>query len=187
MPLATLLDVAAKSYGFDAADTDLLPFVRDRLRGYLRDQNMRHDVVAAALADDDGDDVCLMAKRAEALAKFLAGDNGVGLVAGWRRVSSMLAVEEKKAGSSFAAEFDPALFNAIEKAVFDRLASIPNETVCIGQQLTALGALREPIDVFFDKIIVNDDDAAIRHNRLGLLAMVRARMLAVADFTKLEG
>ena len=99
----------------------------------------------------------------------------------------MLAAEEKKAGSSFAAETNPALFNAIEKAVFDRLASIPNEMVGIGQQLTALGALREPIDVFFDKIIVNDDDAAIRHNRLGLLAMVRARMLAVADFTKLEG
>ncbi len=148
---------------------------------------MRHDVVAAALADDGGDDVCLMAKRAEALAQFLAGDNGAGLVAGWRRVSSILAAEEKKAGSSFVPETDATLFNEIEKAVFDRLASIPDGAAGIGQQLTALGALREPIDVFFDKIIVNDDDAAIRHNRLGLLAMVRARMLAVADFTKLEG
>ena len=187
VPLAKLLEVAAKSYGFDSADSDLLPFVRDRLRGYLRDQNMRHDVVAAALADDGGDDVCLMAKRAEALAQFLAGANGAGLVAGWRRVSSILAAEEKKAGSSFVPETDAALFNEIEKAVFDRLASIPDEAAGIGQQLTALGALREPIDVFFDKIIVNDEDAAIRHNRLGLLAMVRARMLAVADFTKLEG
>jgi glycyl-tRNA synthetase beta chain len=47
--------------------------------------------------------------------------------------------------------------------------------------------LRSPIDLFFEKIVVNDDDPAIRLNRLGLLAMIREKMLAVADFTKIEG
>ena len=145
---------------------------------------MRHDKVAAALADDGGDDVCLMAKRAE--AGTILGRCQRGLVAG-NAGSARCSLWKKKAGSSFAAETDPALFNAIEKAVFDQLASIPDETVGIGQQLTALGALREPIDVFFDKIIINDEDAAIRHDRLGLLAIVRARMLAAADFLNRKG
>jgi glycyl-tRNA synthetase beta chain len=53
--------------------------------------------------------------------------------------------------------------------------------------MRALGTLREPIDVFFDSVVVNDDDDAVRMNRLGLLAMVRDAMTRVADFTKLEG
>ena len=76
--------------------SDLLPFIHDRLRGYLRDQQMRHDVVAAALANIDGDNIRLMAARATALATFLTGPDGSGLMAGWRRVSSILAAEEKR-------------------------------------------------------------------------------------------
>jgi glycyl-tRNA synthetase beta chain len=53
--------------------------------------------------------------------------------------------------------------------------------------MRALGTLRAPIDVFFDSVVVNDDDDAVRMNRLGLLAMVRDAMTRVADFTKLEG
>ena len=73
LPLAKVLQAAAKGYGFAVVDVDLLPFIRDRLRGYLRDQQVRHDVVAAALADADGDDIRLMAARATALAAFLDG------------------------------------------------------------------------------------------------------------------
>ncbi|NCW30144.1 MAG: glycine--tRNA ligase subunit beta [Alphaproteobacteria bacterium] len=187
IPLGKILDEAAKGYGFAAVDADLLPFIRDRLRGYLRDQNMRHDVVAAALAGDDGDDVCLMVARALALAGFLEAADGSGLMAGWRRVSSILAAEEKKAKTSFAAACDPALFTPIEKDLFAPLSTMPANTGTIDAQLAALGALRSPIDVFFDKIVVNDDDPAIRLNRLGLLAMIREKMLSVADFTKIEG
>jgi glycyl-tRNA synthetase beta chain len=187
LPLGNVLQDAAKAHGFAAVDADLLPFIRDRLRGYLRDQMMRHDVVAAALAGDEGDDICLMASRAAALATFLDGENGAGLMAGWRRVSSILAAEEKKAGTVFPAVTDPALFNEVEQALHAPLAAIAADEQDINVKLVALGALRSPIDVFFDRIVVNDDDAAIRHNRLGLLATVREKMLAVADFTKLEG
>ena len=64
---------------------------------------------------------------------------------------------------------------------------MPDHADDIETPLQALGALRAPIDLFFDKLVVNDDDPAIRQNRLGLLAMVRERMLSVADFTKIEG
>ena len=187
IPLGKILQASASGYGFAKVDADLLPFIRDRLRGYLRDQKMRHDVVAAALADDDGDDIYLMATRASALAGFLAAADGTGLMAGWRRVSSILAAEEKKAKTAFAATSDPALFTDAEKALFDPLSTMAVNQDNIESQLAALGALRSPIDLFFEKIVVNDDDPAIRLNRLGLLAMIREKMLAVADFTKIEG
>ena len=187
LPLATLLQKAAENYQFDAADEDILPFIRDRLRVYLRDQNMRHDVVAAALADSSGDDLCRMADEARSLAGFLADGEGAGLMAGWRRVSSMLSAEEKKAKKSFPATTDPALFNDIEQRLHTALAAVPDSDVDFASKLTALGQLRLPIDAFFDGIVVNDDDPAIRLNRLGLLAVIREKMLMVADFSKIEG
>jgi len=187
LPLADVLHAAASSYGFATADADLLPFIRDRLRVHLRDRQMRHDVVAAALADADGDDIRLMADRATALAAFLAAPDGDGLIAGWRRISSILTAEEKKSKMAFAASSDPTLFNEIEQALFTPLSALADNNANVDEQLAALGALRSPIDAFFDKIIVNDDDSEIRLNRLGLLAMIREKMLAVADFTKIEG
>ena len=187
LPLATLLQKAAENYQFDAVDGDILPFIRDRLRVYLRDQNMRHDVVAAALADSSGDDLCRMADEARSLAGFLADGEGAGLMAGWRRVSSMLSAEEKKAKKSFPAATDPGLFNDIEQRLHTALAAVPDSDVDFASKLTALGQLRLPIDAFFDGIVVNDDDPAIRLNRLGLLAVIREKMLMVADFSKIEG
>ncbi len=187
LPLATLLQKAAENYQFDAVDEDILPFIRDRLRVYLRDQNMRHDVVAAALADSCGDDVCRLADEARSLADFLADGEGAGLMVGWRRVSSMLSAEEKKAKKSFPAATDPSLFNDIEQRLHAALAAVPDSDIDFASKLTALGQLRLPIDAFFDGIVVNDDDPAIRLNRLGLLAVIREKMLMVADFSKIEG
>ena len=187
LPLATFLQKAAENYRFDAVDEDLLPFIRDRLRVYLRDQNMRHDVVAVALADASGDDLCRVADEARSLAGFLADGEGVGLMVGWRRVSSMLSAEEKKAKTAFSATTDPTLFNDIEQCLHKALIAVPHNDVDFSMQLTALGQLRLPIDAFFDGIVVNDDDPAIRMNRLGLLAAIREKMLMVADFSKIEG
>ncbi len=108
-------------------------------------------------------------------------------MAGWRRVSSMLSAEEKKAKKSFPATTDPALFNDIEQRLHTALAAVPDSDVDFASKLTALGQLRLPIDAFFDGIVVNDDDPAIRLNRLGLLAVIREKMLMVADFSKIEG
>ena len=187
LPLTTLFQKAAENYKFDTFDDDILPFIHDRLRGYLRDQNMRYDVVAAALADSSNDDLCRMAHEARSLAGFLADGEGAGLMAGWRRISSILSAEEKKAKKSFPATTNPALFNDIEHRLHTALAAVPDSNVDFASKLSALGQLRLPIDAFFDRIVVNDDDPAIRLNRLGLLAVIRSKMLMVADFSKIEG
>ena len=108
-------------------------------------------------------------------------------MAGWRRVSSMLTAEEKKAKKLFPATTDPALFTDIEKRLHTALTALPDGDVDFALKLAALGQLRLPIDSFFDGIVVNDDDPAVRLNRLGLLAVIREKMLIVADFSKIEG
>ena len=197
MPLGTILSAAANAHGFDAVDPDLLAFIRERLRVTLRDDGLAHDVVAAALGDDGAegdDDILALADRAAALSEFLSGDDGTGLLAGWRRAASILNAEESKAKQAFSPETDPRLFTEdAEIALHGALAALPEpaagaqdrETLLAAMQ--SLGGLRGPIDGFFDRVVVNDDDAAVRQNRLGLLAMVRHSMQRVADFSKLEG
>ena len=197
MPLGTILSAAARAHGFDAVDPDLLAFIRERLRVTLRDDGLAHDVVAAALGDDGAegdDDILALADRAAALSEFLSGDDGTGLLAGWRRAASILNAEESKAKQAFSPETDPRLFTEdSEIALHGALAALPEpaagaqdrETLLAAMQ--SLGGLRGPIDGFFDRVVVNDDDAAVRQNRLGLLAMVRHSMQRVADFSKLEG
>ena len=197
MPLGTILSAAAKAHGFDAVDPDLLAFIRERLRVTLRDDRLAYDVVATALGDDGAegdDDILALADRAAALSEFLSGDDGTGLLAGWRRAASILNAEESKAKQAFSPETDPRLFTEdAEIALHGALAALPEpaagaqdrETLLAVMQ--SLGGLRGPIDGFFDRVVVNDDDAAVRQNRLGLLAMVRHSMQRVADFSKLEG
>ena len=197
MPLGTILSAAAKAHGFDAVDPDLLAFIRERLRVTLRDDGLAHDVVAAALGDDGAegdDDILALTDRAAALSEFLSGDDGTGLLAGWRRAASILNAEESKAKQAFSPETDPRLFTEdSEIALHGALAALPEPAAGAQDRemllaaMQSLGGLRGPIDGFFDRVVVNDDDAAVRQNRLGLLAMVRHSMQRVADFSKLEG
>ena len=200
LPMNTVLAAAARAHGLHAHDDDLLPFIRERLRVSLRDAGIAHDVVAAAFGNgsgDDGagaDDLLALADRAAALSSFLGGDQGAGLLAGWRRAASILNAEESKAKQTFSPNTDPGLFVvAAETELFAALngLAVPAEGSQDRHSLLAvmqsLGGLRDPIDGFFETVVVNDDDAAIRLNRLGLLAMVRDAMQRVADFSKLEG
>ena len=197
MPMLPVLASAASAHGFAAPDPDLEPFIRERLRVSLRDAGLAHDIVAAAFGDGGGsgqDDILGLADRAAALSTFLGGDDGSGLVAGWRRASSILEAEEGKAKQVFSAASDPQLFvEDAEAGLYAALTALPELDMQLqsGDDILAvmqsLGALRQPIDEFFDSVVVNHDDTTIRLNRLGLLAMVRQAIQRVADFSRLEG
>ena len=197
LPLRPVLDSAAAGHGFDAVESDLTGFIRERLRVSLRDAGLAHDVVAAALGDGEGagdDDILGLADRAAALATFLSGDDGAGLVAGWRRAASILGAEESKDKQLYSPTCDPQLFaETAEMDLHAALVALPDpgagmqDRDAILAVMQSLGGLRRPIDGFFDRVVVNHDDAAVRLNRLGLLAMVRQAMQRVADFSRLEG
>ncbi|MDB5552376.1 MAG: Glycine--tRNA ligase beta subunit, partial [Rhizobium sp.] len=171
---------------------DLLSFFHDRLKVYLRDTGKRHDIVDAVLTED-ADDLLTITRKAEALAKFIDTEDGRNLLAGTKRATQLLAAEEKK-GTRIADRIDlqlltlPAekrLHAAIVNASQDAASAVAHED--FGAAMEALSRLRGPVDTFFNDVLVNDENADIRANRLALLSAIRAATATVADFSKISG
>lgn len=175
------------------SDVDLLPFFADRLKVQLRDQGARHDLVDAVFALGDQDDLLLVVRRVEALGKFLDTDDGKNLLAGTKRAINILSIEEKKDKRTFDGAPDPSLYKldeektlaaAIAQAKTDAGAAVAKED--FAGAMSAMAKLRPAVDAFFDKVKVNDDDKAVRENRLKLLGEIRAATRAVADFSRIQ-
>lgn len=173
---------------------DLLAFFADRLKVQLRDQGARHDLVDAVFSLGGQDDLLLVVRRVEALGKFLDSDDGKNLLAGTKRASNILAIEEKKDKRTFDGAPDPALYKldeekalakAIDQVKTEASAAVAKEDFAAA--MSAMAKLRPAVDAFFDKVKVNDDDPKVRENRLKLLNEIRAATRAVADFSRIEG
>nr|WP_322866395.1 glycine--tRNA ligase subunit beta [Aquicoccus sp. G2-2]MEA1113687.1 glycine--tRNA ligase subunit beta [Aquicoccus sp. G2-2] len=173
---------------------DLLAFFHDRLKVYLKDQGIRHDVIDACIAMKGNDDLALLVKRATALSDFLKSEDGDNLLQGFKRANNILSQAEEKDGVEYSfgadvkfAETDQerALFNALEAAeprIADALSQEDFAAV-----MAALAKLRGPIDGFFEAVQVNADNAVVRRNRLNLLGQIRGICGKVADLGKIQG
>jgi glycyl-tRNA synthetase beta chain len=171
---------------------DLLAFFADRLKVSLREQGKRHDLVDAVFALGDDDLVRIIA-RVEALDAFLKTDDGANLLAGYRRATNILKAEEKKgplpSGPAALQDDAPAEERALLATLETVLPKVAThlQTEHFSEAMAALASLRGPVDAFFDKVLVNADDAAVRENRLRLLTQVRNAMGQVADFSLIAG
>ncbi len=180
---------------FDAlTGAELREFVADRLKVQLRDQGARHDLVDAVFALPGQDDIVAIVQRVEALGKFLDGDDGKNLLAGFKRAVNIIRIEEKNDKTSYTDAPDASLLqqdeekvlaNAIGVAISEAGAAIAREDFAAA--MSAMAKLRPAVDAFFDKVTVNADDKALRANRLKLLNQIREATRAVADFSKIEG
>ncbi|MBI1405919.1 MAG: glycine--tRNA ligase subunit beta [Caulobacter sp.] len=170
---------------------DLMPFFADRLKVTLRDQGKRFDLVDAVFALND-DDLVRIVARVEALDGFLKADDGANLLAGYRRAANILKAEEKK-GPLPAGAPSAVSQPAEEAALFAALQALePKLDAALAAEdftgaMTALAALREPVDAFFTAVLVNSDVPAERENRLRLLQQVQTAMGKVADFSLVTG
>ena len=176
--------------GNESFALDLLSFFADRLKVQLREQGARHDLVDAVFALGGQDDLLMVVRRVEALGKFLDTDDGKNLLAGTKRASNILAIEEKRDKRTFEGAPNPALYSlAEEKALADAIdlakveASVAVMNEDFASAMGAMAKLRPAVDAFFDKVKVNDDDPKVRENRLKLLNEIRAATRAVADFS----
>jgi glycyl-tRNA synthetase beta chain len=182
----------------DAVDKidDLMRFFEDRLTIQLREQKARHDLVDAVLGAESllqGHSLVSIVDRVEALGKFLDTDDGKNLLAGTKRASNILSIEEKKDKRSFNGVPDAALYSldeektlakAIDQVKAEASAAVAKEDFAAA--MSAMAKLRPAVDAFFDKVKVNDDDPEVRENRLKLLNEIRAATRAVADFSKIQ-
>ncbi|MDA9507996.1 glycyl-tRNA synthetase subunit beta [Bradyrhizobium sp. CCBAU 11386] len=173
--------------------SDLLAFFADRLKVQLREQGARHDLVDAVFALGGQDDLLMIVRRVEALGKFLESDDGKNLLAGTKRAGNILSIEEKKDKRTFDGAPDAALYGlGEEKALAKAIGEVQAEaSAAVAKEdfaaaMSAMAKLRPPVDAFFDKVRVNDDDPKVRENRLKLLNEIRSATRAVADFSKIQ-
>jgi glycyl-tRNA synthetase beta chain len=195
LSLGAAIDAASNELPQGSQDikTQLLPFFEDRIKIYLREQGVPHDLVAAVFALNEDDIVRLLA-RVEALRKFLDTDDGTNLLTAYRRAANIVVIEGRKDKVSYDGEVrDGLLAQAEEKALAGPLRDIGDQVGALVEKeefaaaMAALARLRQPVDEFFDRVTVNVDDAALRENRLRLLSRIRATMNQVADFSQIEG
>ena len=173
---------------------NLVEFFHDRLKVFLRDEGIRHDVIDACLAMPGSDDLTLLVKRARALSGFMGTEDGENLIQGYKRANNILTQAEEKDGVeySFGADVkfaegaeEKALFAALDKAEAEIAPAMRGED--FGAAMAAMAALRAPIDAFFTAVQVNSDNQVVRRNRLNLLSRIRSICLSVADLNRIEG
>lgn len=179
--------------GAGSATEELVAFFADRLTVLLRDQGQRHDLVAAVFALGD-DDLVRIVSRVEALSGFLATDDGANLLAGYKRASNILKAEEKKGALPSGTVSTSMVNQPAEEVALAKATATASEAVDAALKtenfaaaMTALAALRAPVDAFFTGVMVNSDVAEERDNRLKLLVQVREVMGRVADFGQIAG
>ncbi|MCX7559310.1 glycine--tRNA ligase subunit beta [Sulfitobacter sp. F26204] len=173
---------------------DLLSFLHDRLKVYLKDQGIRHDIIDACIAMEGNDDLTLLVKRARALSETLKTDDGENLIQGFKRANNILTQAEEADGVEYSygadvkfAETDEerALFKALDDA--EAVITPAMEKQDFTTAMSAMADLRGPVDAFFDAVQVNSDNPTVRRNRLNLLSRIRSICSSVADLTLITG
>jgi glycyl-tRNA synthetase beta chain len=192
LPLDSLLATAAKAFGdigeFKPAGAALADFIYERLAGSLRDQGysaQEVDAVVSLRPQRLGD----IPKRLAAVRAFAALPEAASLAAANKRIGNIL----KKADETVLAKVGSALLREpAEIALNTALVRVkPQADAAFARgdftaSLQSLAALKAPVDTFFDDVMVNVEDPALRANRLGLLAILHAAMNQVADISKLS-
>jgi glycyl-tRNA synthetase beta chain len=178
----------------DAILVSLASFLQDRLKVYLKDQGVRHDVVDGFVSLAAEERLATQIRRAKALSNMLKTDDGENLIQGFKRANNILTAEEAKDGVEYSygadvkfAETDEerALFKALDEA--EAAITPAMQTQDFTTAMSAMATLRVPIDAFFDAVQVNSDNATVRRNRLNLLSRIRTTCTSVADLTRIDG
>jgi len=208
---------AAMHPGGGNAGRSLADFLIERLKVQQREAGIRHDMIDAVVAVELGGDNVRMVNRVRALQNFITTDDGINLLAGYKRAANILKKERPDTIKleSEAGEEDPGaaltapdvaeamrvhehvpLSYAPEPAEAALIAALdqaePRADAAIAVEdfegaMAALATLRAPIDAFFDGVTVNDSDEVKRESRLNLLTRIRAAVHKVADFSAIEG
>jgi glycyl-tRNA synthetase beta chain len=173
---------------------DLRDFIKERYKVQMRNLGISHDIIDAVYELDSKINLVRLQNIAKALSSFVATDDGVNLLAGYKRAANILRIEEKKDSTSYAVTVDvDALSQDEEKALHAALKVAQKEAAKalnledFEGAMSALSKLRAPTDAFFDKVTVNDGNATVRANRLALLSTIRSSIDTVADFSQIEG
>ena len=174
----------------------LLQFFYDRLRVYLRGKGVRHDLISSVFSNGIEDDLVRFLTRVDVLETFLKTDDGVNLLAAYKRAVNILRIEEKKDKKTYdySEGLDHKLLTekneiSLAKTLIEILPTVKS-ALAVENYSGAMGSLastRDLIDSFFNTVTVNCDDPLVRKNRLMILSLIRASFDQIADFSEIEG
>jgi glycyl-tRNA synthetase beta chain len=191
LDLSELIAAAAQTFPHNTLSANgfegqLLDFMLDRLRGLLKDAGYAQDVVEAVLAQRPTR-IDLVPARLDAVRAFLTLPDALALAAANKRIGNILKKAEGKLPDPdpqrFGEDAERALYAQIQVVTPLVAAHLANGEYT--GALSALASVRAQVDHFFDQVMVNVDDPAVRANRLGLLKALFDQLNAVADISKL--
>jgi glycyl-tRNA synthetase beta chain len=166
---------------------DVRDFVVDRLRHYYRERGFATELIQAALASD-WDTLPDLEQRLTAIDGFMGQEAAASLAAANKRIGNILKKADEEVSAEISAD---RLKLSQEKCLFEEVISLGNELEPLlsrrdyASSLQLLSRLREPVDAFFDAVMVMDEDPALRSNRLALLARLKALFDRIADLSVL--
>ncbi len=166
---------------------DVREFIVDRLHHYYRDQGFATELINSAVTSG-WDSLPDLDQRLRAIDHFMGQAAAASLAASNKRIGNIL----RKSGEGLSNEIDEdRLFSAQEKGLFDEITELERELEPLlrnrdySRSLISLSRLKEPVDDFFDAVMVMDEDPALRSNRLALLARLKALFDRIADLSVL--
>lgn len=184
---------ATKTKSSDVID-ELMDFFGERLKALLKSENIRHDLIAAVFDDGNEDDILRLIRRVATLNTFITTDDGINLLAAYKRASNIVEIEEKKDDTVYSGNPNKSLLEQQEELdLYNKLQELKPEIQKLLKKnefekvMSLLSELRVPIDSFFDNVKVNCNDEDVRKNRLKLLSQMRNILQEIANFSHIEG
>ncbi|WP_435086401.1 glycine--tRNA ligase subunit beta [Candidatus Pelagibacter bacterium nBUS_33] len=158
---------------------ELVDFFMDRLKFYMKDEKIRHDIVQASTSSGSLDQSVVIFSKAKTLNKIINKPNGIDLILSYKRASSILDNELKDVKLELSNTTDPGIFKTeFEKNLFKKINELRkyfqsiNKDENFEQSLANLAESKKVVFDFFDNVIVNEEDPAIKKNRLELIQML---------------
>ena len=172
---------------------ELADFLMDRLRFYMKEEKIRHDIIQASTNSPNLDQSVIIFSKAKSLNKFIDKPTGIDLISSYKRASSILDNESKDQKLELSNTTDPGIFKTeLEKDLFKKINELRkyfqsiNKDEDFEQSLDNLAESKKVIFDFFDNVIVNEKDPAIKKNRLELIQMLCKTFDNYVNFSLIE-
>ncbi|MDC0356530.1 glycine--tRNA ligase subunit beta [Candidatus Pelagibacter sp.] len=166
-------------FGNEFLQKELSDFLMDRLKFYMKEEKIRHDIIQASTNYNSLDKFVIIFGKAKSLNKIINKQNGIDLISSYKRASNILDSELDKLSVELSNTTDPGIFKTeLEKNLFKKINELRKYFLSINkdenfeQSLANLAEAKKVIFDFFDNVIVNEDDQTIKKNRLELIQML---------------
>ncbi len=181
------------NFNSENISTDLVIFLKDRFKNYMKEKNIRQDIIESSTSSYNIDDILKIYKKASTLNNMISKDIGLDVIFIYKRASNILIDEINKNNLEIADIADPGLFkNDFEKKLYKKIHDIRKEFSSISREndykglLQSLASAKIEVTEFFENVKVNDADIVIKKNRLELLKMLCKTFDNYFNFSKIE-